>query len=145
MEFAAMSFREKILWVTLLSGFAPYAWYFGSVGIALIGGSGPAALSMNRLVAAMLIGLIVMIIAVAVAAIRSRNEGTMIPDERELKIERRGFVTAYHMLCTGILGVIAAAWLGWSGVIIIHILALTFIAAELTRVAVEIHGLRRGY
>jgi hypothetical protein len=141
-----MSFREKILWTTLVAGIAPYAWYFGSVAAKLLDGAGAEALSMNALVSAMFLGLIIMLIAVVAVAVYSRNEGgSMIPDERELKIERRGFVTSYHMLCTGIIGIIAAAWFGWSHLIIIHILALVFILAELTRVAVEIHGLRRGY
>jgi hypothetical protein len=140
-----MSFREKILWATLLAGIAPYAWYFGSVGVALTSGAGVAALSMGRLVGAMIVGLVIMIIAVAAVAIYNRNEGTMIPDERERTIERRGFVISYHMLCTGILAVILASWLGWNHLIIIHILSLVFLAAELTRVVVEIHGLRRGY
>ncbi|WP_353208766.1 hypothetical protein [Sphingorhabdus sp.] len=40
---------------------------------------------------------------------------------------------------------IGAAWLGWSAVVIVHIVAFAFIIAELTRVVVELHGLRRGY
>ena len=35
-----MSFREKILWTTLIAGIAPYLWYFGSVALALCYGDG---------------------------------------------------------------------------------------------------------
>jgi hypothetical protein len=34
---------------------------------------------------------------------------------------------------------------GFSAVIIVHIIAFAFILAELTRLIVEIYGLRRGY
>jgi len=69
----------------------------------------------------------------------------MVPDEREHRIESRGFTISYHMLCTGVLLTIGAAWLGWSAVVIVHILAFAFIAAEMSRLVVELHGLRRGY
>ena len=140
-----MSFREKILWATLLGGIAPYIWYFGSAGWAMASGSGVAALSMGGLVAAILIGLVVMVIAVSIVAIANRNEGDMNPDEREHRIESRGFTISYHMLCTGVILTIGAAWLDWSALVVVHLLAFAFIFAEMTRVIVEIHGLRRGY
>ncbi len=140
-----MSFREKILWTTLIAGIAPYLWYFGSAGLALTSGAGADALSVGGLVTAIIVGLIIMIIAVVIVAIANRREGTMIPDEREHRIESRGFTISYHMLCTGVILTIGAAWLGWSGVIVVHIIAFAFILAELTRLAVEIRGLRRGY
>lgn len=68
-----MSFREKILWTTLLAGIAPYLWYFGSVGVAFASGNGSAALSIGGLVSAIIFGLIVMIIAVSVVAIVRRQ------------------------------------------------------------------------
>ena len=40
---------------------------------------------------------------------------------------------------------IGAAWMGWSTVSIVHMITFTFILAELTRLIVEIYGLRRGY
>ena len=140
-----MSFREKILWATLLGGITPYLWYFGSVGLAFASGASPAPLSIGGLVSAILIGLIVMIIAVSVIAIVNRREGSMNPDERERRIESRGFMISYHMLCIGVILVIGGAWLGWTAIIVIHVLAFAFILAEMTRVIVEIHGLRRGY
>ena len=140
-----MSFREKLLWTTLIAGIAPYLWYFGSAGLAIASGTGADSLSVGGLVTALIVGLIIMIIAVVIVAITNRREGTMVPDEREHRIESRGFTISYHMLCTGVLLTIGAAWLGWSGVIIVHIIAFAFILAELTRLVVEIHGLRRGY
>lgn len=140
-----MSFREKILWATLFGGLAPYVWYFGSVALAMTSGSGAAALSIGGLVGAIIVGLIIMIIVVATVAIANRNEGEMRPDEREHRIESRGIVISYHMLCTGVILTIGAAWLGWSAISLIHLLALIFIMSEMTRVIVEIHGLRRGY
>ena len=140
-----MSFREKILWATLLGGIAPYLWYFGSVGVAFATGGGEAALSIGGLISAIFIGLVVMIIAVTIIAIVNRNEGSMNPDERERRIESRGFTISYHMLCTGVILVIGGAWFGWTPMVVIHVLALAFILAEMTRVIVEIHGLRRGY
>lgn len=140
-----MSFREKVLWTTLIAGIAPYFWYFGSVGLALASGAGADSLSVGGLVTAIIVGLIIMIIAVVIVAITNRREGTMIPDEREHRIESRGFTISYHMLCTGVILTIGAAWLGWSGVIVVHIIAFAFILAELTRLVVEIHGLRRGF
>lgn len=86
-----------------------------------------------------------MLIAVVVVSLLNRREGTMVPDEREHRIESRGIFISYHLLCTGVLMTIGAAWLGWSAVVIVHIVAFAFIIAELTRVVVELHGLRRGY
>ena len=140
-----MSFREKFLWTTLIAGIVPYLWYFGSVGLALASGAGAASLSVGGLVTAIIVGLIIMIFAVVIVAITNQREGTMIPDEREHRIESRAFTISYHMLCTGVILTIGAAWLGWSGVIVVHIMAFAFILAELTRLVVEIRGLRRGY
>ena len=140
-----MSFREKILWTTLFAGIAPFLWYFSAVGLSLAVGTGIASMSINRLVAVIIGGLIIMIIAVVVVSLLNRWEGTMVPDEREHRIESRGITISYHMLCTGVLITIGAAWLGWSAVVIVHIVAFAFIMAELSRVVVELHGLRRGY
>lgn len=140
-----MSFREKILWTTLTAGIAPYLWYFGSVSFALAYGAGTAALSISGLVTAIVVGLVVMIIAVAAVAVLNRRDGTINPDEREHRIESRGFTISYHMLSTGVMLTIGGAWLGWSAIVVIHVLAFAFILAEMTRIMVEIHGLRRGY
>lgn len=140
-----MSFREKILWTTLLAGIAPYLWYFGTVGVAFASGNGLAALSIGGLVSAIIVGLVIMIIAVSVVAIVNRRDGTMMPDEREHQIESRGIVISYHMLCTGVILVIGGTWLGWSSLVVIHVLAFAFILSETTRIILEIHGLRRGY
>ena len=140
-----MSFREKILWATLISGTAPYLWYFGSAGLALVKGTGAVSLTIAGLVNALIVGLIIMIVAVFVVAVANRGRGSMIPDEREHRIESRGISISYHMLCTGVILTIGAAWVGWSAVIIVHLITFTFILAELTRLTVEIYGLRRGY
>jgi hypothetical protein len=68
-----------------------------------------------------------------------------MPDERERAIERRGIVFSHHLLCTGILGVIAATWFGMGLLAVIHTLAFVSIVAEFSRLAIEIYGLRRGY
>ena len=86
-----------------------------------------------------------MLIAAVAVSLLNRREGTMVPDEREHRIESRGITISYHLLCRGVLLTIGAAWLGWSTVVIVHILAFAFIAAEMTRLVVELHGLRRGY
>lgn len=140
-----MSFREKILWTTLIPGAALYLWYFGSAGLALATGNGDTSLSIGGLVNALIVGLIVMIVAVVVVAVANRGRGTMTPDEREHRIESRGISISYHMLCTGVILTIGAAWVGWSAVIIVHLITFAFILAELTRLTVEIYGLRRGY
>ena len=140
-----MSFREKILWTTLFAGIAPFLWYFSAVGLSLAVGTGIASMSINRLVAVIIGGLIIMIIAVVVVSLLNRWEGTMVPDEREHRIESRGISISYHMLCTGVVLTIGAAWAGWNIVIIVHMITFTFILAELTRLIVEIYGLRRGY
>ena len=140
-----MSFREKMLCTALLSGIPPFLWYFSAVGLSLAVGTGVESMSIGRLVAVLIGGLIIMLIAVVVVSLLNRREGTMVPDEREHRIESRGIFISYHLLCTGVLMTIGAAWLGWSAVVIVHIVAFAFIIAELTRVVVELHGLRRGY
>ncbi len=140
-----MSFREKIMWPTLLVGILPYLWYFGSVFVGLVGGPGGMAPSLGTLLATVIWGTIVLAIVVSAIAIFNRNEGTMLPDERELSIERKGIAFSYHLLCTGILAVIVAAWYGISVTAVIHALALVFVIAEFARVAIEIRCLRRGY
>ncbi len=69
----------------------------------------------------------------------------MMPDEREHRIESRGIAISYHLLCTGVILTIGAAWLGWNAIFVVHFIAFVFILAEITRIVVEIHGLRRGY
>jgi hypothetical protein len=140
-----MSFREKILWATLLSGIASYGWYFGTVAVTLASGSHAASLSISGLVTAILVGLVLMIVVVSAVAIWNRRSGSMMPDEREHQIEKRGFVISYHLLCAGVLLTLAGAWWGWTATILVHVLTFMFLLAELTRVVVEIYGLRRGY
>lgn len=140
-----MSFREKIMWATLLGGMPPYAWYFGSIASAMASGSDDVALSMSGLISAIFIGMIIMIIVVTIVAIANRGQGGMRPDEREQSVESRGFRISYHMLCSGVILTIGATWVSWSAVSAIHLLAFVFILAEFTRVAVEIRGLRRGF
>jgi phosphate/sulfate permease len=140
-----MSFREKILWTTLIIGIPMYLWYFSTIGLSLAIGTGDASLSIGRLVAFMMGSMILMIVAVAIVALLNRHQGTMAPDEREHRIESRGITISYHMLCTGVIMTIGAAWLGWSLVTTVHILAFVFIMAEMSRLVVELHGLRRGY
>lgn len=140
-----MSFRERILWATLIAGIGPYLWYFGAAALAAASGKGISALSIGGLVTVIIIGLIIMIVAVAAVAIWHRRDGSMDPDERERRIESRGFTVSYHLLCTGVILTIAGAWLGWSAIALIHVLAFVFILAEFVRITIEIHGLRRGY
>jgi hypothetical protein len=140
-----MSFRERFLWTALLALIGPYLWYFGSVGISILGGASAESITISALVSALFVGLVIGVVAVIVLALLTRKEGTMRPDERERGIESRGFVISYHMLCTGVVLTIGAAWLGLSLAIVIHVLAFVFILAEMNRLVVEIHGLRRGY
>jgi uncharacterized membrane protein len=140
-----MSFREKILWTTLITGIPMYLWYFSTVWLSLAFGASAASMSIGRLVAVLIGGLIIMLVAVVAVSLLNRREGTMVPDEREYRIESRGITISYHMLCTGVIFTIGAAWLGWSVVIIVHIVAFAFIMAEMSRLVVELHGLRRGY
>jgi biotin transporter BioY len=120
-------------------------WYFGTVWLSLAFGTEAASMSIGRLVTVLFWGLIILIIAVVAVSLLNRREGTMVPDEREHRIESRGITFSYHMLCTGVIMTIGAAWLGWSLVMIVHILAFVFIMAEMSRLVVELHGLRRGY
>ncbi len=140
-----MSFREKILWATLVAGIAPYLWYFGSIGLHLLGFERAIEPSLPTLIGTAIWGTVALIIIVAVVAIYHRNEGTMLPDERERTIERRGIVFSYHLLCSGVLTILVASWLGLGLLAVLHMLMLFFVLAEFSRVSIEILGLRKGF
>jgi len=134
-----LSFREKSLWVTLVSTIAIYAYYF--VRVLQIGEGDPGR------VAGLFIGVVIVmvtsqIIIHAAMAIHRRPEK---PDERDTRIALVSTRNSYYVLMSGVwvaLTVCAMPPIGrfW----VAHAGLLAVVIAEITRCATQLVLHRRG-
>lgn len=140
-----MTFREKILWVAMLSPLGLWIWYFASVVGAWRMGAIDEGLFFGRMVFAVVVGVIVQVAAIAVIAIQSPKDANVNPDERERLIEYRGSFAAYNVVAFGTVTIIGGSYFGWTKFGVVNALLFVFLAAEVVKGAIEIRGLRRGF
>lgn len=137
-EPVGLSFREKSLWVELVSMIAIYGAYF--LRAFAIGDGQPwrvGALFAGAVVATIIVHSVVH----AALALHKQPEHA---DERDRAIARRATQIAYFVLMTGVWGALGVAVLQAGAFWCAHAALLAVMIAEATRCAVELVLYRRG-
>ncbi len=133
-----MTFREKSLWVTLVSTVVVYTYYFWRV--IQIGDGDPGHLGRLFLGVA-----IVMIVTQAVIhaalAIHRRPEAR---DERDRSIALVSTRNSYYVLTTGVWAALTVCAMSVATFWIAHVALLAIVVAEITRCATQLVYYRRG-
>lgn len=140
-----MTFREKILWITMLPTLGLWIWYFSSVVSAWRIGAIDEGLFFGRMVFAVIVGVAVEVAAIIVIAILNPKEANANRDERERRLQYRGTAAAYFILSFGTVTIVGGSYFGWTKFAVVNAVLFAFLIAEIARGAVEIHGLRRGF
>jgi hypothetical protein len=135
---AGLSFKEKSLWVTVVSTVVIYAYYFWRV--IEIGDGDPGA------VAGLFVGIVIAmtvlhVVTHAAMAIYRRPEHT---DERDRRIAVIGARNAYYVLMTGVWGALGVTVLQLGAFWFAHAGLLAVVLAELTRCGSQLIHYRRG-
>ena len=134
-----LTFREKSLWVTLVSMIGLYTYYFVRV---LQIGEGDAGQVAGLFIGTVIVMVISQAIIHAAMAIHRRPEK---PDERDARIAMMSTRVAYYVLMAGVwaaLSVCAMPPVGrfW----VAHAGLLAIVVAEITRCATQLILYRRG-
>ena len=136
-----MSFREKIVWISLIALLVAYGGYFTALGQDLAHGR-PLELSFGRLVFCIVvlvaIETVLTVTAAAVAAIRNPGEATQALDERERLIRLRGRSAGFFMLSGGTVCVAAGGLFDLSAGQIANGVILSLALAEIVRCGTEL-------
>lgn len=136
-----MPFREKSAWISLITTFAVYAYYFWNLQRAR-GRDGGELLGL--FIGCVVILVVLQIIFHVGAALRSPRDAMTPQDEREKMIALRSTNIAYYVVASG--AVIAAAGLVFVGepFVMANLLLLFLVLAELVKYASQIVFFRRG-
>lgn len=136
-----MSFREKSAWISLLSTFFIYGFYFRSV---FRDGMRPSGFHFGGLLGTIIALVIVQVVLTIAVAIFSPKEAKAPPDEREKMIDLKASRFAYAVLAGS---VACACFFGaFNPPIIFSVNSLLFILvmAEILRSGCQIIQYRRG-
>jgi hypothetical protein len=139
-----MSFREKIHWVSFLSLFVAFGWYFLTYPWEVVGSPAGVLAVAGMLVPVTIIIIGVMAVTTAFFAIRTPKEVNLNEDERDRLIHIRGTHLAYYPLVVGVWANIIAMFYRLSVGEHLNLLIATVVIAELVRVGSQIFFYRRG-
>jgi len=133
-----LTFREKSLWVTLVSTLAIYAYYF--VRVLQIGEGDPAHVG-AVFVATVIIMVVTQAVVHAALAIHKRPERT---DERDVRIALVSTRNAYYVLAAGVWCALSICAMPVSAFWVAHAGLLALVVAEVVRCATQLVLYRRG-
>jgi hypothetical protein len=136
-----MPFREKSAWISLVTTFGVYAYYFWNVADA-DGRPGPWLLGL--LIGCIVILTVLQIFLHILIALRAPRDAMAPSDERERLIARKSTNIGYYILISG--AVIVSAGLMFVGepFIMANLLLFALVLAELTKYAAQVVYFRRG-
>ena len=136
-----MPFREKSAWISLITTFAVYAYYFWNLQSTRGRNGGE---SLGLFIGCVVILIVLQIIFHIIAAIRAPRDATAPRDERERMIALKSSNIAYYVVASG--AVLAAMGLVFVGepFVMANFLLLALVLAELTKYASQIVFFRRG-
>jgi len=139
-----MSFREKSVWISLLSMLAIYGYYFWSVAPSGAPGKAGAVHSVPLLIATIGVLVAVQVLLHAVVALHRPDEARAPRDEREKLIALKATRIAFYGLASGV--VLACIFGALDPPIAFDTNSLLFVlvAAEVLRSACQIIYFRRG-
>ena len=164
LDLKSLSFREKVLWVNLITTISIFGYYLVTILTKDLDGSQATWLYLKMVFWA----IVIEVVLISVIASRNKNQKG---DERDKLYETRGYRWGYFVMFAGI---IVALWqtvvsslgqtvfndpnIGEKGAelvvrfseyaspfIIIHILLFSLIIAEIAKSAVQIFYYRRGF
>ncbi len=134
-----LSFREKSLWLVLLSLAAIFGAYFVAVLPAADSDVLPAQVVLFVTLVVLLV--VVQVVAHAVLAIIDRRHEA---DERDRLIELKGTRNASYVLATGVFFAICAALFVDGNFVVTHLLLGFWVIAHLVEIASQLVLYRRG-
>jgi len=154
-EEAAMSFEEKVTWVSAVVTIivaAAYAWVVGSQiaenSVTDIAYQKPMLIAIGAMIGLTIAGTIAMSIGTAISA-QLTGEGSLDDidrkDERDVHINRRGDLVGYYVSTVFMLGALAITMLEYPHFWIANAMFASFLVAGLTSSAVKIVAYRRGF
>jgi hypothetical protein len=137
-----MSFREKSAWISLVSVFLVFTFYFLHVPWSLTPPADPPMFHVLLLSIATLIGI--EIAAHVVLALRSPKEARTPKDERERLIDIKAVRIAYYVFVLGVSASVFSTHYGANQFALGYGILLAFVIAQLTSYAARIYYYRRG-
>ncbi|WP_411340673.1 hypothetical protein V6U71_01520 [Sphingopyxis sp. J-6] len=139
-----MVFREKIDWLTMTVIALAFGWYaivfpWGLRGV-------PALAAQGGLLLVVLVAMsLVLTVAAILLALHRPRDANAAADERDREITRQAATRAYYVLIIGASCCFALGyWIGDLAVVLNGLLG-SIVAAELVRLASQLHLYRRGY
>jgi hypothetical protein len=134
-----LSFRERSLWLMLLSLLAVFGYYFATVLPSSAVNIGPEHAAPFALAVVVLV--IMQVVGHAVIAWVDRRTGE---DERDRLIELTGTRNAAYVLATGVFGALCAAILTTGNFVFAHVLLGAWVLAQVVEIASQLLLQRRG-
>jgi cytochrome b561 len=138
-----MSYREKSAWTALIT----YAVVFGFYFVALWQAWDEAYA--RGLTIGLTIGTVVMLVIIAttlqtVIALFNPKEAIAAADERETMIDLKAERISSYVLAVGVVLLIGALLMDWSGILVAVLLQASLVISELTKSMAQIAYYRRG-
>jgi hypothetical protein len=139
-----MSFREKSAWISLLAYLAIYGFYFANVAMALARGEADGAHFLGLLAKSIVLFVVVTVVLIIVAAIRSPKDAQTPQDEREKLIRLKADSASGPVLATGVVMAIAALFFDAKNFLVINLLFFALVVFEVFKLVAQIVLTRRG-
>lgn len=138
-----MSFREKSAWIALIA----YGVVFGGYFYNLWQGWDAryaAGLSLGLMVGAVVM-LVIITVGLTIVAIFFNPRAANAPaDERETLIELKAERIASYTLSVGVVCLIGALLMGWSGILVANLLLAAMVISEIVKALAQIAHFRAG-
>lgn len=138
-----LSFREKSVWISLISilvVFIPFFWNSYRQYTGQVDGSSAVTVAFSLLVAFVVLELVLH----AVVALQAPAEARSPRDEREHLIEMRATRIAFQVLVVGALAAVATVHLTSRAWVMQQVVLLAIVVAELVKFATQVVLFRRG-
>ena len=140
----SLSFREKSLWLLLLSLVATFGYYFASVLPPQSSNIAPQ--HVMTFVGMTVLLVIAQIVGNILLAVGSRRElaGHIQSDERDARISDNGIRIASYILAAGIFTSLCTAVLIPGNFVFVHVLLAFWVFAQATEITTQLVLYRRG-
>lgn len=138
-----MAFREKLAWISLFAYGLVFGGYF--LNLAQAWDTRWAQGLSIGLMAAAVVALVVLSAALSVsAALITPKQANAPADEREQLMKLKAERIASYTLSTGVVVLIGALLMGWSGLLVANLLLAAMVISELVKALALIIAYRRG-
>ena len=134
----AMAFRERSLWVTLVSTVVIYLYYFWSA--VRLGHADPGRVG-RLFLGVVIVMFVTQTVIHATLAIHRRPE---MPDERDRTIALVSTRNSYYVLSAGVWAALTVCTMSVATFWIAHVALFAIVVAEITRCVTQLVYYRRG-